>query len=214
MEPRIETSKAGNQTLPTLPKVYIMPKPKIDRVKLNQMLKSGKPQKEIAQVFGVTAGAISKAKKELNISVVKSVALENAHRVVGKNLDAVEQLQKINADANEILDLLMRWNRGDEAALQILESQVRYVKINGQEEPIKKVKMKDPRELALKAMAEIRNQLKLQLDIFQCLYDMRAVQEFQQEVLTAIAEAEPNVRDRIIQRLNEKRAIRRAVSIN
>ena len=191
-----------------------MPKPKIDRVKLNQMLNAGKAQKEIAQFFGVTEGAISKAKKELNISVVKNVALENAHRVVGKNLDAVEQLQKINTDANEILDLLMRWNRGDEAALQILESQVKYVKVNGQEEPVKKYRMKDPRELALKAMAEIRNQLKLQLEIFQCLYDMKAVQEFQTEVLSAIAEVEPNVRDRIIQKLNEKRAIRRTVSIN
>ena len=42
-----------------------MPKPKIDRVKLNQMIKAGKPQREIAQVFGVTEGAISKAKKEI-----------------------------------------------------------------------------------------------------------------------------------------------------
>ena len=49
-----------------------MPKPKIDRVKLSQLLKQGKTQREVAQVFGVSEGAISKAKKELNISVVKS----------------------------------------------------------------------------------------------------------------------------------------------
>ena len=106
-----------------------MPKPKIDRVKLSQLLKQGKTQREVAQVFGVSEGAISKAKKELNISVVKSVALESAHRVVDKNLDAVAQLQKINRDANEILDVLMRWNRGDDEALQILETQVRKVRI-------------------------------------------------------------------------------------
>ena len=99
-----------------------MPSPRIDRVKLNQMLKAGKSQKAIAQVFGVTESAISKAKKELNITVIKNVALENAHRVVDKNLDAIDQLQKINQNANEILDLLMRWGRGDDAALQILES--------------------------------------------------------------------------------------------
>ena len=62
-----------------------MSKPKIDKVKLFQMLKAGKSQREIAQFFGVTEGGISKAKKELNLSVVKNVALENAHRVVGKN---------------------------------------------------------------------------------------------------------------------------------
>ena len=40
-----------------------MPKLKIDRVKLNQLLNSGKSQREVAQVFGVIEGAISKAKK-------------------------------------------------------------------------------------------------------------------------------------------------------
>lgn len=152
---------------------------KIDRVKLNQMLNTGKAQKEIAQFFGVTEGAISKAKRELNISVVKNVALENAHRVVGKNLDAIEQLQKINTEANRLLD-----------------------------------ELEQTPELKLKVMAEIRGQLRLQLEIFQCLYDMKAVQEFQQEVLSAIGETAPEVRRAIVDKLNKKRAIRSAVKFN
>jgi hypothetical protein len=52
------------------------------------------------------------------------------------------------------------------------------------------------------------------LDIFQSLYDMKAVQEFQDEVLTAIGEASPDVRDKIIRSLNEKRAIRSAIKFN
>ena len=156
-----------------------MPNLKIDRVKLNQMLRAGKPQREIAQVFGVTESAISKAKKELRITVVKNVALENAHRVVDKNLNAIDQLYKINEAANKLLDEL-------------------------EQKP----------DLKLRAMAEIRNQLRLQLDIFQSLYDMKAVQEFQDEVLTAIGEASPDVRDKIIRSLNEKRAIRSAVKFN
>jgi len=163
-----------------------MPSIKIDRVKLNQMLTAGKSQKEIAQVFGVTEGAVSKARKELNIAVVKNVSLERAHQVVEKNLNTVEQLQKINAHANEILDTLMRWSRGDKEALQILESQVRKVKVKGSEEEITEYRLKDPRELALKAMAEIRGQLCLQLDIFKTLNDLQAVAEFQKEVLTII----------------------------
>ena len=117
------------------------------------MLRDGKPQSKIAQFFGVTEGAISKAKKELNVAVVKNVALESAHKVVDKHLDTIGQLQKINRHANELLDLLMRWNRGDEEALQILESQVRKVKVRGSEEEITEYRFKDPRELALKAMA-------------------------------------------------------------
>lgn len=191
-----------------------MPSIKIDRVKLNQMLTAGKSQKEVAQVFGVTEGAISKAKKELNIAVVKSVSLERAHQVVEQNLNAVEQLQKINGYANELLDLLMRWNRGDKEALQILESQVRKVKVRGSEEEITEFRLKDPRELALKAMAEIRGQLALQLDVFKALHDLQAIAEFQKEVLTIIGEVSPDVRDSIISRLKEGRAIRQSVEIH
>ena len=161
-----------------------MPKPKIDRVKLNQMLCSGKSQKKIAQFFDVTEGAISKAKKELSIAVVKNVSLENAHRVVDKNLNAVDQLQKINDQANKIInDLSESSDRAD-------------------------------KELILKACREVQNQLRLQLEIFQTLYDMKAVQSFQNEVLTAIGEVEPDVRNRIIQRLNEKHAIRRSITVD
>jgi len=138
------------------------------------------------------------------------VALESAHRVVSKNLDTIDQLQKINNNANEILDLLMRWQRGDDEALQILESQ-KKVRLGKNEEEVVEFKLKDPRELALKAMAEIRGQLKLQLEIFQTLYDLKAIQEFQTEVLSAIGEASPEVKHAIVDKLNQKRAIRSAV---
>jgi uncharacterized protein YerC len=191
-----------------------MGKLKIDRVKLDQMIRDGKPQKEIAQFFGVSEGAISKAKNELRVAVVKNASLESAHKVVDKHLDTIGQLQKINSDANELLDLLMRWNRGDSEALQILESQVRKVKVRGSEKEITEYRFKDPRELALKAMQEIRGQLALQLDIFKTLYDVEAVAEFQKEVLNAIGEVSKDVRDTIIRRLKERRALRGSVSIN
>ena len=154
---------------------------KIDKVKLSQMLRSGKKASECAKHFRVTPGAISQAKKELNLCVVKSVVLENAHRVVDKNLDAVSQLQRINQKANKLLDL---------------------------------AESNDDRVTMLSCMREVRNQLSLQLEIFQCLYDMKAVQEFQNEVLTAIGEASPDVRDKIIRRLNEKHALRAAVKFD
>ncbi len=193
-----------------------MPKPKIDRVKLNQLLNAGKSQREVAQVFGVTEGAISKARKQLNIDVVRNVALETAHKVVDKNLKTLDQLQKINAYANEVLDLLMRCTRGDDEALQILESQVRKVKTcKGRGAPvIKEYRFRDPRELALRAMAEIRGQLNLQLDIFRAMSDLETVREFQMEVLSAIAEASPELRDRIVKRLKEARALRCSIQIH
>jgi hypothetical protein len=191
-----------------------MPAPKIDKVKLHRLLSGGKSQKEAAQVFGVTEGAISRVVKNLNIAVVKNVVLENAHKVVEKNLNTLDQLQKINAYANDLLDLLMRWNKGDSEALQILESQVRRVKVKGSEEQVTEYRFKDPRELALKAMAEIRGQLGLQLDIFKTLYDVEAVAQFQKEVLTAIGEVAPNVRNTIIRHLKEGKSLRGTLTVD
>ena len=154
---------------------------KIDKVKLSQMLRSGKSGKDCAKFFGVTEGAVSQVRKELNISVVKSVALESAHQVVEKNLNAVDQLLNINRKANTLLEVAIRAKDHD---------------------------------TTLKAMREIRGQLELQLEIFKTLYDVQAVADFQREVLTAIGEVEPDVRNLIINRLKEGRALRQSVDIH
>ncbi|MGD0275767.1 MAG: hypothetical protein ABSB79_06895 [Syntrophales bacterium] len=154
---------------------------KIDKVKLSQMLRSGKTQRECAKVFGVTEGAISQAKKELNISVVKNVALEAAHKVVDKNLNAVDQLLNINRKANTLLEVAIK---------------------------------AEDHDTTLKAMREIRGQLELQLEIFKTLYDLEAVADFQREVLLTIGEVDPDVRDTIIRRLKEGRALRSTIAIN
>ena len=174
------------------------------------MVDEGCTQASAARSLGVSRQAVNKRLIELRGRTTKVVAVKKIEQMVDRKLDAVDQLQKINENANEILDLLMRWQRGDEEALQILESQ-KTVKVGKDEEPVVEYKLKDPRELALKAMAEIRGQLKLQLEIFQTLYDIKAVQEFQQEVLSAIGEASPEVRNAIVDKLNQKRAIRSAV---
>ena len=181
---------------------------KISNLELEQLLSEGNGVSEIARKLGITKGAVSKRLKALNVAITKDVTLHHAGEIVEKKLDAIGQLQKINEYANELLDLLMRWNQGDETALQILESQVKKVRVRGQEEEVTEYKFKDPRELALKAMAEIRGQLALQLEIFQGLYDMSAVAEFQKEVLESIREVAPDVREKIIHNLQKARVIR------
>ena len=154
---------------------------KIDKLKLSQLLRSGKSGKDCAKFFSVTEGAISQARKELNIAVVKSVALETAHQVVEKNLNAVDQLRNINRKANTLLELAIK---------------------------------AEDHDTTLKAMREIRGQLELQLDIFKTLYDVQAVADFQREVLTAIGEVDSGVRNLIINRLKEGRALRQSVDIH
>jgi uncharacterized protein YerC len=81
---------------------------KINRVKLKNMLNSGKSQKECAEHFGVSESAISQAKKELSVAVVKNVAMESAPKVIEKNLNAIAQLQDINRKANTLLDVAIK----------------------------------------------------------------------------------------------------------
>jgi predicted transcriptional regulator len=191
--------------------------PKINDRALLKLIDAQKmSQSEAAKELCVSRQAVSKRLQELRGKTTRVVIAKKVGDVVDRKIDAMDQLSKINEYANELLDLLMRWNRGDDEALQVLESQVKTKKVQvGDEiEFIKEFKMKDPRQLALQAMAEIRNQLKLQLDMFQALYDLRAAQEFQDEILTAIGEVDPDVRTKIIRKLGEKRALRTVVKFN
>jgi len=157
---------------------------KIDRVKLNQLLRAGKPQKEIAKFFGVTEGAVSKAKRELKLSVIRSVVVERAHEVIDENLNTVQQLQRINREANRIIDELSKSSdRAD-------------------------------RELILKACREVQSQLRLQLEIFQTMYDVRLVADFQREVLEVINNADPESKNRIVEALNKRRLVGPSFSVS
>jgi hypothetical protein len=186
---------------------------KIDRGKLRRMLSEGKKLKECAEHFDVSIPAISKAKKQLGLIIAKDVQLESAHRFVNEHLDTVGQLRKINDNAHDLLDLCMRWINGDPEAIQVLESQVRKVRVGDSEETVAEYKFKDPREIALKAMAEIRGQLRLQNETLAMLAEMSAVHEFQQELVNLLKEIDPKLRDEFCARIDQRQALRRAVRV-
>ena len=80
-----------------------MPKPKIDIRKMERLLREGKSQREVAQVFGVSESAISHAKKSLRKNIVRTVGLERANEVVTAHLDVMGQLRRINLAIHEEL---------------------------------------------------------------------------------------------------------------
>jgi len=189
-------------------------KSRIDDKLLLQLVRNGNTVSGIARKMGVNKSTVSRRLQALRVAINRNVTIRAAHKIVDREINALDQLQKINRDANELLDLLMRWNRGEDDALQVLESQVRKIRVRGREEVITGFKSRDPRELALKAMQEIREQLKLQLEIFQTLFDMRAAMQFQAEVLEVIGRVSPEVRDELIRRLTEICALRSAVDLD
>ena len=193
-----------------------MGKRKLNDKRLLGLVDEGLSLAEIARLHGISRQATSKRLIELRGKTTKAVVAKRVNEIVERKIDALEQLHKINSYANELLDLLMRWNRGDDEALQVLETQVRKIRIGKGEnvEWVKEYKFKDPRELALRAMGEIRGQMSLQLEIFKTMSDLETIREFQAEVLTAIGETSKEVRDAIIKRLKEKRALRTSVQVN
>ncbi|MGA2956160.1 MAG: hypothetical protein ABSF48_10610 [Thermodesulfobacteriota bacterium] len=101
-------------------------------------------------------------------------------------------------------------DRGDNVALQILESQVsgKKVRIGNKEEVIKEYKFKDPRELAIKVMDTIKGQLSLQLEILKTMYNTEAFAEFEETVLRVMERMDPKARDEIMLEIQKAQPLR------
>jgi predicted DNA-binding protein (UPF0251 family) len=209
--------KQEKKCQPCQPKVSTMQIPKIKDIELVRMIDRDKlTQAEAARKLGVSRQAVSKRLQELRGQTTKALAIseKKIKQVVNQKINAMEQLQKINRVSNKMLDELTGDNKTIDRMVKAADLILNYEgDTSKQKEKIKAIilQVNNDKNTALKACAEIRNQLKLQLDIFQTLYDLQAAEEFQNTVVEAIGEVSPDVRDRIIQELNEKRAVRSAV---
>jgi predicted transcriptional regulator len=192
-----------------------MPGAKINDRTLTRLIDvEGVSQAEAARRLGVSRQAVSRRLQELRGRTTRVVAAKKIRQVVEDKINVLEQLRRVNGHANKMLDTLIRWQNGDPEALRVLESQIKRVTFGegGESQEVVEVRMKDPRELALRCMAEIREQLELQMRIFETLYSLKSAEEFQNEVIDAIGEVEPSVRQRIIDNLNKARTLRSAIS--
>ena len=199
--------------------------PQVDRDELRRLLENGCDVKEVAQRFKVRAPHIRKIiKNELRIQCVVDVSpreakaammLEKAHKEVEQSLDAIAQLARINEVANGQLDELV----GDHATIDRMTDAIAEALKNDDINPNKGVlkqlvrDISKNRELAFRAMAEIRGQLNLQLEMLKTFNDLEATADFQRQVLEAIGEIAPDVRNKIIQKLKERRTLRQSVKL-
>ena len=62
--------------------------------------------------------------------------------------------------------------------------------------------------ISIKIIGEIRQQLKLQIEIFETLFNLQAANDFMSAVMETLEEVDPDVRDRVVQKLNQKSALR------
>ncbi len=69
----------------------------------------------------------------------------------------------------------------------------------------------DDAHLSVKLMAEIRNQLRLMMDVYEMLYSLEGAAQFQQTVLEVLEECDPELRKKAVAKLNEKSSLRAAL---
>jgi hypothetical protein len=154
---------------------------------------------QIAKKLNITAPAVRYARKQIldKKAVCSLVSFEHGQNLVANHLDTVSQLKNINEQTTSILNLIMDAIKGDKNAIDILNQDDKF-------------KRKDPNEIALKAVAEIREQLELQNKLFETLYSIQQTQEFQEEVLSVLESFEPGIRTKILIALKEKRLLHAA----
>ena len=69
----------------------------------------------------------------------------------------------------------------------------------------------DDAHLSVKLMAEIRNQLRLMMDVYEMLYSLEGAAQFQQTVLEVLEDCEVELRKKVVAKLNEKSSLRAAL---
>lgn len=143
---------------------------------INKAILRGESYRHIAtQYIGLNYRALQRHKQNGHIG--RKIAITSYETKVEYGSSIFEQLDKINRDANALLDKAMT---------------------EASENP----------NIAIQSMREIRNQLALIMEIRQALYDIKNIQEFQEEMISALGEISPKERDKFIRKLKERQGIR------
>lgn len=155
---------------------------RVDLIQLRRMIDDGKLQNEMAGFFKVSEGTISKNVKALNLAQGQDIILRSATKINDKKLNAMTRLERI---------------------AKVVENELGYI-----QKTIKGTKGEERREwqeVQLKHTAEIRKQVNLLLEIAQALYNIEEVNAFKKIVLEEIGNESEELRNRILQRIRERR---------
>ncbi len=161
-----------------------MARSRLNPNELQRFLGGGRTQADAARHFGVSEAAVSQRVQKLRIATSKVVALERASEVVDQKLDANARLERVQ---------------------RVIDEELRWAVDQAQQPGANRGALQDT---ILRLVAEVRQQLSLQLTISRTLIDLKVVREFQRSVVEVIAEESPDVARRIVERLKARRALR------
>ena len=145
---------------------------KVDLKRMEQMLRAGMKNKDVADFFGVTPGAISQHSRKMKNLVVRSMALEKAHEVTSSHIDVVNELQRINDSINHELAKAQ-----EEADKTSGAARIQFQRV------------------IIELSAEVRRQLDSQVKIFELWHDTKVIHEFHEEILNILEEVNSMMRN-------------------
>ena len=164
-----------------------MGKAKFSNMELEKLLNQGMGVRAIAKKLRVSPSAVSQRLKALRVAISSHVAMRDGGRLAEQKYNAQEQLLSISRLINKELDFI--------------------------QEKIKKEPEKERakwQEAQLKHTAEIRQQIKLMLEIASTLYRVEEIANFQKIVIEEIGNESPECRERIVKRLVERGSLGRS----
>jgi len=191
-------------------------KPRLSDEQLMKYANEGRSLSYIAEKAGVTRPTISNRLKGLKARNIRNIARDErlSGAIIERNIDAASQLGRINFEVTKLLDKatdedseIQRLVEAASIKLKEKHKELTLAEARNYLEQIVEEFYKN-RDTIFRASAEIREQIRLQLDIFKVWFSHQAVQDFQRIVLDAVNSASPDLRDRIINELRNKRVIR------
>jgi transposase len=191
---------------------------KIDENVMMQMYRDGKNAADIARHFGCTYMAVVNMKKRVEGRLLR-VPDVSGSQLSRQNIDTVAQLKLMNEHVLKELKRSQRLiDREDKLVIEYdrLEKQVKKDPTNN--ELIQKLKVAyagvsvpDILKIQTNIIAisgEVRKQIELQVKIFETIYNVTMVSEFQEEIIELLRQVDPVLKDQIIKKLKERRNIR------
>ena len=177
--------------------------PRIDILKLHDLLDEGYSPAECARLLRVNKSSVSRAIHRGRVKTTDLIVQdpERLSHLVGRKLDIQAQILEVNRDALFLHRELIKYIKGDKHAFQKLQRKIESKKGQGRKTKIEeKIETfdfaMDPRMLMLSVqiMKEIRGQWDSYFDIFKTIYSLEEAQRFMGLISRVLEMTDPKLK--------------------
>ena len=190
---------------------------------LLRMYRDGMNTHQISKKLGVTWQSVNDRKKRIEAKLAR-VPDTIKNEISRENIDTVQQLRKMNDSILTEMDRCRRLIDREDAFIREKETLEKKVKRNPTDtELVKKLQgmgytnLNDILNIQKNIIAisgEVRKQIELQVKIYETIYNIQLVAEFQEEILDILKQVDPDIRKDVVRKLKERRSMRGLVRLS